>query len=58
MGDNGASVEAEIYDRGGLAPGAEIAGPAIVEQADTTVLIEPGWSGRVAQNGTLILRSN
>ena len=58
VGDTGAAVEAEIYDRGGLAPGAGIAGPAIVEQADTTVLIEPGWSGRVAENGTLLLRSN
>jgi N-methylhydantoinase A/oxoprolinase/acetone carboxylase beta subunit len=58
VGDSGVSVEAEIYDRSGLAPGAEITGPAIVEQADTTVLIEPGWSGRVAQNGTLVLGSN
>ena len=37
------------------AVGAEIAGPAIVEQADTTTLVEPGWRARVDADGTLLL---
>ncbi len=48
-------VEADIYERGALAPGARFEGPAIVEQGDTTTLIEPGWRAEVAKNGTLIL---
>ena len=36
-----------VYRRETLHPGAEIAGPAIVEQADTTVVIEPGMTGRI-----------
>jgi N-methylhydantoinase A/oxoprolinase/acetone carboxylase beta subunit len=48
-------VTAAVYDRASLAPDAEIAGPAIVEQIDTTTLIEAGWHGTVAANGTLLL---
>ena len=54
VGD-GDSCEATIYDRAALAVGQKIAGPAIVEQTDTTVLIEPGWRGRVHPAGALIL---
>jgi N-methylhydantoinase A/oxoprolinase/acetone carboxylase beta subunit len=46
---------AAVYDRAALADGAEIAGPAIIEQIDTTTLIEAGWRGTVAPNGTLLL---
>ena len=50
-----APVEASIFDRHALAVGAEIVAPAIVEQADTTTLIEPGWQGRVSADGTLLV---
>jgi N-methylhydantoinase A/oxoprolinase/acetone carboxylase beta subunit len=53
--ESGGFVEAEIYDRNSLAPGTRLAGPAIVEQGDTTTLIEPGWRAEVAPNGSLIL---
>ena len=48
-------VEARIYDRHALAVGMELVAPAIVEQADTTTLIEPGWRGRICADGTLLL---
>lgn len=48
-------VSAQVYDRNGLAPGDAVRGPAIVEQSDTTTLIEPGWTGRVADNEVLLL---
>lgn len=44
-----------IYDRLALPVGAEIAGPAILEQADTTVLIPPGLVGRVDRYGNTII---
>ncbi|MEJ0067799.1 MAG: hypothetical protein WDO24_02605 [Pseudomonadota bacterium] len=47
--------EAAIWDRAALTTGQTIAGPAIVEQTDTTVLIEPGWTGTVHSSGSLIL---
>ena len=50
--------ETTIYDRLALPVGAEIPGPAILEQPDTTVLIEPGLLGRVDKFGnTLIERA-
>ncbi len=50
--------ETRLYDRLALPVGAEIPGPAILEQPDTTVLIEPGLVGRVDDFGnTLIERA-
>ncbi|MGD9946231.1 MAG: hydantoinase/oxoprolinase family protein [Burkholderiaceae bacterium] len=48
-------VTAEVHDRDGLAPGDLIQGPAIIEQSDTTTLIEPGWQARVADNEVLLV---
>ena len=48
-------VSAQVVDRDALIPGDTLHGPAIVEQSDTTTLIEPGWSGRVADNEVLLL---
>lgn len=44
-----------IYHRLALPVGAIINGPAILEQPDTTVLIEPGLSGRVDEFGNTII---
>ncbi|WP_146347199.1 hydantoinase/oxoprolinase family protein [Phaeobacter marinintestinus] len=44
-----------IYDRLSLPVGTVIKGPAILEQLDTTVLIEPGLSGRVDAYGNTII---
>ena len=51
----GAWHEAAIFDRLALPVGARIKGPAILEQADTTVLIEPGLTGTVDRFGNTIL---
>ena len=48
-------VRSQIFRRERLAPGAELAGPAIVEQADTTVLVYPGQIARVDALNNLTL---
>jgi N-methylhydantoinase A/oxoprolinase/acetone carboxylase beta subunit len=48
-------VRAEIYHRAAMPAGMELTGPAIVEQDDTTTLVEPGWRGLVLDNGNLLL---
>ncbi len=48
-------LQAAIYDRAALPPGFAFRGPAIVEQTDTTTLVEPDWSGTVDPAGNLIL---
>ena len=35
--------------------GMEIVGPAIVEQVDTTTIVEPGWKASVLMSGSLAL---
>jgi N-methylhydantoinase A len=47
--------ETAIYDRLSLPVGAEIEGPAILVQPDTTVLIDPGLTGRVDAYGNTII---
>ncbi|GLV24678.1 hydantoinase/oxoprolinase family protein [Sphingobium sp. TomTYG45] len=44
-----------IYDRSTLVPGSRFAGPAIVEQGDTTTVIEPGMAVRVDPFNNLIV---
>ena len=39
-----------------LAPGHVLAGPAIIEQEDSTSVIEPGWSGTVDEAGSIIVK--
>ncbi|MEL0114483.1 MAG: hypothetical protein VW835_22365, partial [Rickettsiales bacterium] len=47
--------EAQIYHRGDLRPGHRIAGPAVVEQLDTTTLVYPGDRARVDTALNLII---
>jgi len=50
---DGGFVEAPVYDFEVLAPGQEIAGPAIVESAMTTVLLRPDDIAAVTELGWL-----
>jgi N-methylhydantoinase A len=51
----GGWVETAIYDRAALHPGASFAGPAIVEQADSTTVVPPGAAAEVDAYGNLII---
>jgi len=53
----GELVEAEVY-RGEPAPGAELHGPALCALPQATLLIPPGWSGRVDPHGTIHLAAS
>ena len=46
---------APLHAREGLAEGAMLPGPALVVDAVSTVVIEPGWAARVDAHGNLIL---
>jgi N-methylhydantoinase A len=53
---DGHSYEAVIIDRAQLDVGTPVEGPAVVQQADTTCLVPPGWSGHQDDHGNLILK--
>jgi N-methylhydantoinase A len=47
-----------IFDRKDLRPGMSIHGPAIIEQSDTTTVIEPDMGLSVDNQGNLLVRMN
>jgi len=47
--------DAGVYDRLALPVGAEVPGPAVLEQADTTILVDPGLIGRVDRHGNFVI---
>jgi len=47
---------AEVYDRAALAVGQRIAGPAIIEERETTLVLPPGWTGVVDELGCVVAR--
>jgi N-methylhydantoinase A/oxoprolinase/acetone carboxylase beta subunit len=49
-------ADVPVYERERLSARMEIDGPAIVEQADTTTVVEPGWRLAVLDNGIISLR--
>lgn len=48
-------IEANVFERTRMPVGMTFEGPAIVEQADTTTVVEPGWRGEIAPDGNLVL---
>ena len=50
----GAAEDAAIYMRSDLDPGHRLVGPAIVWQADTTVVLPGGWSASVDAFGNVV----
>lgn len=52
----GAWIDADIFRRAVLKAGDRFAGPAIVEQENTTTVVPPGWDAEVDATGNLHLR--
>jgi N-methylhydantoinase A len=48
--------EARVVARASLSAGAEIMGPAVIEQFDATTIVEPGARARVDEIGNLRIR--
>ena len=49
-------VTATVYWRNGLAAGATVSGPAIIEALDSTTVIPAGWVGRIDELGYIRLQ--
>ena len=49
------AVDTTLYDRDLLQTGNRIAGPALLLQLDTTIVVAPGWVGVVDPYGNLLL---
>ena len=53
--ETGGRVECPIYDRYQLGSGDEVEGPAIIEEVDSTVVVQPGYRAVVDRYGNLFL---
>ena len=51
----GGWMETPIYDRNLLRAGNVLAGPAIIQQDDTTTVLEPGYKGSVDRFGNILI---
>ncbi|WP_306054164.1 hydantoinase/oxoprolinase family protein [Natronococcus wangiae] len=50
--------ETAVYDRDRLEPGTTVSGPAVLEQAESTTVVPPSWTGEVLEDGTLVMTQN
>lgn len=54
--ESGGFVETAVYERSELPAGVSFAGPAIVEEYDSTLVVHPGFSAETDTHGNLLLR--
>jgi len=48
-------VQASIWQRAAMTRDVLVSGPSIIEQADTTTLVEPGWTARLTKGDAVLL---
>lgn len=53
----GEPMKTSVFTRAGLQAGDEIMGPALVVDAMSTTVLDPGWTGEVLTGGELLLSS-
>lgn len=56
MYSNGEFHETSVFNRDELKPGTCISGPAMLIEKNTTIILEPGWEGRVTKRNHLFLK--
>jgi N-methylhydantoinase A len=49
------TVDAAIYDRKRMAIGVDVPGPTVIESMESTILVPPGWRGRMDDDGFVLL---
>lgn len=52
---DGRRTRTPIYEGGALGAGAQINGPAVIEEVTTTIVIEPGWSATLDASGSYLI---
>jgi len=49
------AITAQVHDRAGMAEGAVVHGPAVIESLESTILIPPGWQARMDSDGFILM---
>ncbi len=45
-----------VFDRDRLEPGQKVSGPALIIEANSTIVVEPGWRAKMNRLGHLVLK--
>lgn len=48
-------IDAPIYDRRRMSLGLGVAGPAVIESLESTILVRPGWQAKMNEDGFVVL---
>ena len=54
--DAGAMIPHPVYRRAKLPVGFTAAGPAIIEERESTTIVRQGWTFKVDDGGSLVMR--
>ena len=52
----GRAHETPVFDRDAMWAGDSVAGPALIKEANSTIVVEPEWSAEMTRHGNLVLR--
>jgi N-methylhydantoinase A len=52
---SGTAQDTPVYTGAALGAGDSIAGPAVIEEVTTTIVIEPGWTAQLHDSGVYVL---
>ena len=52
---DGKARRVPVYDREAMAPGASVAGPAVIRESISTIVVEPGWHASINAKNHVIL---
>ncbi|MDD8021608.1 MAG: hydantoinase/oxoprolinase family protein [Paracoccaceae bacterium] len=55
---DGVSQETPVFDGAALGAGDTVRGPAVIEEVTTTLVIEPGWTAVLDENGTYVVTAD
>jgi N-methylhydantoinase A len=50
------AVDAAIYDRRRMPAGLALAGPAVIESLESTILVPPGWTATTNDDGFILMK--
>ncbi|EKF20785.1 hydantoinase B/oxoprolinase family protein [Nitratireductor pacificus] len=53
---DGSWRDASVFRRATLAPGSRLAGPALIIEANQTIVVEPGWQAEVTARDHVLMR--
>jgi N-methylhydantoinase A len=54
----GGFTDTPVHPRIGLVPGARIAGPALLEEDNTTIVVAPGWTAWADEDGNVLMKAD